>query len=592
MAAVTITVPLLSPGSAARRTGPRPESWTIPPVDVNETFIRKLAILILSLVDPFDAFYIRWTADNIRSLLCADNEIVPWLTWINRASYQMTMPLPRVPKNLDRLIYTLLPSARISATTGTFNSSWKIAETMTLIGLPTPKEKVLAMQHCLRNALDYKKLPRCRDPLPRSILGVAGLHRRMTTLEQRIGEPALDTRFTVVLALSQDYAWPQTVKTLAVTGELDHLQVAAMQQLPTVQSPVLAVVLVVVVLLTPPFETQLEIPHPGFPFEAEIRDNFFLGLNNLQARYGLQNFAQSLTPAMANLPDAQVSDVAQWNRYWDATFPQVCPPPAEEEETPRSSSDKQRQRSSGSLTSQTVHPVSAPETFPPIPPALYVLAWPIIQVQATAATTTSQLINDSRMTPSSSLQIKLLDSASKVQKRVGMSNADFHMLTTFARQAHSSYLANNPDSPYADPHVVWGGIPLKELAVIVQQVFRLCESNRVFFPPKTPVELRVTCIEQRVYAARKTWMYATRDKLKRANKDTTSSSSSSLPNNDNKRGPPPSRCPPPSDHPCQIHVQEQQPTPPPPPQPTIPPTLQPDPKSTTNMMHLQHLLCS
>ncbi|KIW25456.1 uncharacterized protein PV07_08628 [Cladophialophora immunda] len=337
MPAITIPVPLLSPASAARRTGPRPESWTIPPVDINETFIRKLAILILSLVDPFDAFYIRWTADNIRSILCSDNDIVPWLTWINRASYQSTTPLPRVPKNLDRLIFTLLPTARVTATTSTFGSSWKIAETMTLIGLPTPREKVLALQHCLRNALDYKKLPRCRDPLPRSILGVSGLHRRMTTLEQQIGQPPLDSRFTVVLALSQDYAWPETVKTLAVTGELDHLQMAALQQLHSVRTPVLAVALVVVVLLTPPFETKLEIPHPGFPFEAEMRDNFFLGLNALQLQHGLQNFAQSLTPAMANLPEVQLSDMGQWTHYWDATLSHLGGPPQLQDQSDKQS---------------------------------------------------------------------------------------------------------------------------------------------------------------------------------------------------------------------------------------------------------------
>ncbi|OAP54569.1 hypothetical protein AYL99_11017 [Fonsecaea erecta] len=351
MASVTIPVPLLSPVSAAaaaaRRTGPRPESWTIPPVDINETFIRKLAILILSLVDPFDAFYIRWTADNIRAVLCSsDNEIVPWLTWINRASYQSTNPLPRVPKNLDRLIFTLLPAARISATTSTFNSSAKIAETLTLIGLPTPKEKVLALQHCLRNALDYKKLPRSRDPLPRSVLGVSGLHRRMTALEQQIGDqnPPLDTRFTVILALSQDYAWPQTVKTLAVTGELDHLQMAALQQLHTVRSPVLAIALVVVVLLTPPFETQLEVPHPGFPFEAEMRDNFFLGLNALQTQHGLQNFAQSLTPAMANVPDVQQCDMPQWSQYWDTTLPYLSSARPSSDSSYHSAKQSQRQQ--------------------------------------------------------------------------------------------------------------------------------------------------------------------------------------------------------------------------------------------------------
>ncbi|OAG41348.1 hypothetical protein AYO21_04511 [Fonsecaea monophora] len=351
MASVTIPVPLLSPESPARRTGPRPESWTIPPVDVNEEFVRKLAILVLSLVDPFDAFYIRWTPDHVRATLCADNEIVPWLTWINRASYQSTTPLPRVPKNLDRLIFTLLPSARITATTGTFNSSWKIAETMTLIGLPTPKEKVLALQHCLRNALDYKKLPRCRDPLPRSILGVSGLHRRMTTLEEQIGQPSLDTRFTVVLALSQDHAWPQTVKTLAVTGELDHLQMAALQQLRTVRSPVLAVALVVVVLLTPPFQTKLEVPHPGFPFEAELRDTFYLGLNALQAQHGLGHFAQSLTPAMTNLPDAQLSDMGQWHHYWNTTLPYICPPPQVQDNNSDKQSEKTARSSGRSIQS-------------------------------------------------------------------------------------------------------------------------------------------------------------------------------------------------------------------------------------------------
>ncbi|OQU95665.1 hypothetical protein CLAIMM_01846 [Cladophialophora immunda] len=99
--------------------------------------------------------------------------------------------------------------------------------------------------------------------------------------------------------------------------------------------------------------------------------------------------------------------------------------------------------------------------------------------------------------------IKLRDSPSKVQQKLGLSNRQFDNFKNFVRRAHGEYYGTHPDSKWANVNIIWTAVPEHEKLEIVSLIDKLCtESN--LFPPTTGRAVIEAGIEQRIHRVRRT----------------------------------------------------------------------------------------
>ena len=259
------------------------------------TFIKLTAVLVLSLINQTDALSEIQNSDNLHSRLCSENEtsleVNGLLSWLNRVS-KSTSTLPPMPYNgpgvfkaIKQLIDKVVPNARITVPSSGLTSVDEIFNTMTLIQLPITFEEIFAFQLILGPVLQ-SQLSGLNAPFRLSTEGStfeektffqlsqaewSTLEERMATIQGYIGE-ALDREFLLVLALSYDDQGDAILQGPGPMASLECVRSAATKQLPSVKDAKHAILLVLVILLSPPFGTAAE---------GDIRLHFYDGLNAL-----------------------------------------------------------------------------------------------------------------------------------------------------------------------------------------------------------------------------------------------------------------------------------------------------------------------
>lgn len=109
--------------------------------------------------------------------------------------------------------------------------------------------------------------------------------------------------------------------------------------------------------------------------------------------------------------------------------------------------------------------------------------------------------------------IKLRDSPTQVQEKLGLSNRQFDIFKSFARRVHSEYCAAHPASKWADVNVVWTALPEQEKHDLIGSMYNLCTGSRLF-PPTTGRAVIEAGIEQRLHQVRRTWQQTSRTRMR------------------------------------------------------------------------------
>ncbi len=111
----------------------------------------------------------------------------------------------------------------------------------------------------------------------------------------------------------------------------------------------------------------------------------------------------------------------------------------------------------------------------------------------------------------SSPPIRLRDSPTQVQEKLGLSNKQFDNFKNFARRVHSEYCAAHPNSKWADVREVWTGVPEREKDDVIGLMYSLCTQSRLF-PPSANETVIKAGIEQRLHQVRRTWQQTSRSR--------------------------------------------------------------------------------
>lgn len=107
--------------------------------------------------------------------------------------------------------------------------------------------------------------------------------------------------------------------------------------------------------------------------------------------------------------------------------------------------------------------------------------------------------------------IKLRDSPSQVQNKLGLSDQQFETLKHFARQVHREYCASHPSSQWANTKVVWAAIPEREKLDVIGLLYDQCIKSEPFLPitesgniARDRKLIEGGC-KQRLHQVRRTW---------------------------------------------------------------------------------------
>jgi hypothetical protein len=109
--------------------------------------------------------------------------------------------------------------------------------------------------------------------------------------------------------------------------------------------------------------------------------------------------------------------------------------------------------------------------------------------------------------------IRLRDSPTDVQRKLGLTNRQFENFKNFARQCHREYCARHPGSKWADVDVVWTAVPEQEKLDVIRLMYNLCTESDLF-SPATGREIIEAGIEQRLHQVRRTWQQTERTRTR------------------------------------------------------------------------------
>ncbi|EXJ92996.1 hypothetical protein A1O3_01552 [Capronia epimyces CBS 606.96] len=94
--------------------------------------------------------------------------------------------------------------------------------------------------------------------------------------------------------------------------------------------------------------------------------------------------------------------------------------------------------------------------------------------------------------------IRLRDTPTQVQEKLGLSDRHFDNFKDLARRVHNEYCAAHPRSSWADVNVSWTALPEAERLTVIRQMYNLCLQARLF-PPTTQRSVIEAGIEQRLH---------------------------------------------------------------------------------------------
>ncbi|KAK5195883.1 hypothetical protein LTR47_002830 [Exophiala xenobiotica] len=101
--------------------------------------------------------------------------------------------------------------------------------------------------------------------------------------------------------------------------------------------------------------------------------------------------------------------------------------------------------------------------------------------------------------------LKVRDKAAKQKEVLGINHGEFENLRAFARVVHKTYIAEFPQSAWANPSVNFGVIPERERRVLIERVIQRCTEARTF-AEGTPASLIENGVVVRLKLVRTAWI--------------------------------------------------------------------------------------